>query len=1122
MVRVLAANRLLLAVLVALVAPTIFGQETTAGLQGTVKDPSGAVIVKATVEVTSPALIGAKRMETDQGGNYRFTNLPPGTYTINVTASGFRPYKQENITLAVGRLPTVDIKMGVGAVTETVEVSAEALLVDTAQSKVQTNIGDDVLMNVPTTRSFQGVIQFAPGARSEPLQAGYQIDGASNSENAYLVEGLETASVFDGHSAVNVPMDFIEEVQVKSSGFEAEYGGALGGVVNVIQKRGANDWHGDVFTYYQGSRFDAAPNPSLLKNPQIPANANGAKRLDQPPEVYNLKKDTYRYVTPGFSLGGSLVRDRLWLFASTAPELQTRARTVNFAASSGVPGDRTFHYNLNTYYSLARLDFLATQKIRLYGAWSYSYQRGTGTSLPQADDVRGNYNSASTTNPDNFNGGIGYVAPNVVYNTGADITLTPNLILTTRYGYFFQNYGDRGLPTGIRYIYRDTNYPYSTGNAPALASSTALDGTVLPAPYVNATGWANIGDNRQTTFDAWKRYNFNQDLAYFRRALGGTHNLKFGYGFNHGFNNILNNYNSADVYVAYNVPYAPMTTNGIDRCNAIIAENKAKYGAAGGAPDGSDCQGLWGTVNVRDLATNGKVGGWNHSLYAQDAWNIGGGVTLNIGLRLDKENLPSYQAGYQGISFGWGDKLAPRLGGSWDVLRNGKVKVYGSFGYFYDIMKYQLPRGSFGGDYWHDCVYALDQPNFGLISPQRDSQGHYCPLGGGSTPAVGSMPGMRFIENFDYREPANDPSQPGALGKSGLVDPHLKPMKQHEMVFGADFSLTPRLALETRYSRKRLDRTIEDAGIITQNGEIYYIVNPGFGVNSVTPNCIGCPPNPKAIRNYDGFEVRLTKQMTKNWFGSFSYTYSRLYGNYSGLTATDISDGGAGRNGANTDRAFDEPYMSFDAHGKAIDGPLATDRPNAFKAYGYYNLKWWKFNTLIGGYEQIYSGTPLNSYVSVWGAPVFVEGRGNVVDVTRDPTTGDWIAGKAHSARTPYYTQADLSISQDFHLKKTNEAVIARVGAECFNCFNQHSPTYVTQNLIRTSGLNPAICGGAGTNCTPTEDEMAGFDYGVLMTKGYGYIAQANSQGRTLNSLNGMAYQWQNPRTLRFTVKVSF
>jgi hypothetical protein len=1120
-------KRLALAVLLALLAlvvPAMFAQETTAGLEGTVKDASGAVVPKATVEVTSPALIGAKKMETDNGGYFRFANLPPGTYTVTVTASGFRNFKQDNIQLQVGHLPNLYVTMEVGTLTETVEVSAQAALIDATQSKVQTNISDNELLNLPTqTRSFQSVIQFAPGARTEPLQAGYQINGASNSENSYLVEGLETASVFDGHSAANVPMDFIQEVQVKSTGFEAQYGGALGGVVNVIQKRGSNEWHGSLFTYYSGSAFDAAPNPTIQKDPSVPANANGQKRMDQPIQDYQPVQDHYRNITPGFTLGGYLVKDRLWVFGSTAPSLNPLSRTVNFAPSSGAAGKRTFNQNVNTYYSLARIDFMATQKIRLFGSWSYSYTRGAGTSLPNQDSAWGQYNSSSTTNPDNWNGGIGYVQPNVVYSTGADITLSPSIIATTRFGYFFQNYEDRGIPVGIRYRYVDTNYSYATG-IPVLPTTTALDGTVAPSSIVNAAGWANIGANTSTAFDAWKRYNLSQDLAIFKRGFG-THNLKFGYSFNHGYNNVLTGYNTADVYVAFNQEYYPNTTNGVARCQSIIATNSSLYGKPGGPADGSSCQGLWGTVNIRDLGTTGQVGGWNHSLYAQDAWTVSRGLTINAGVRLDKENLPSYdqQTGFQGISFGWGQKIAPRLGVAYDVLQKGKVKLYGSFGYFYDIMKYQLPRGSFGGDYWHDCVYALDTPSFTSIIPQRDSQGHYCPTGGGAVPAVGSYPsGMRFIENYDYREPANDPNQIGSLGPTGLVDPNLAPMKQHEIAFGADVTLSPTLALEINYDRKRLDRTIEDAGTITQNGEVYYIVNPGMGVNSVTPNCNGCPPNPSAIRNYDGVELRLTKRFSSNWTGSFSYTYSRLYGNYTGLTATDVSDGGAGRNGANSDRAFDEPFMSFDASGHAINGPLPTDRPNTFKIYGYYNLKWWKFNTMIGGYEQIYSGTPLSTYISVWGAPVFVDGRGGYAQVTRDPSTGNFVLGNVSSQRTPMFSQADLSVSQDFHVSKTNERLVARIGADCLNCLNQHSPTYFDQNLVRNGSIQPMRCTVAGTNCTPTEVSQAGFDYGALMTKGYDWLAQANTSGLTFNNRYGMAYGFQNRRTMRFTLMFTF
>jgi hypothetical protein len=1111
--------------------PSAFAQETTAGLQGTVKDPSGAIVPKAKVEVSSPSLLGAKKMDTDQG-YYRFANLPAGVYTLTVTATGFRVNKQENIILEVGHLPTLDVRMEVGAVSETVEVSAQSALIDPTQSKVQTNISQNTIMNLPTqSMSYQSVIQFAPGARYEPLQSsngsannGFQINGASNSENSYLVNGQETANILDGHSQANVPMDFIDEVQVKTSGFEAEHGGALGGVVNVISKRGSNEWHGSMFLNYAADRFNAAPNPSLIRNPGFPTNFGGT-RLDQPLEYYYPVKDHSRVVDPGFTLGGDLIKDRLWVFAGTSPDFNQLRRTVNFTFP-GASGPRTFNDNNYTYFSFARVDFRATEKIRLNASWQYNYARGTGTSLPGADDIHGQLNSSASSNPDNFNGGIGSVSPQVIYNVGADVTITPSLIATTRYGYFYYNTESRGLPTGIQYTYRDTNYPYSTGDAPAPATTKALNGTLLPSQFVNSTGYSNIGGNSQTAFDIWKRYSFNQDFAYFKNAFG-KHNVKFGYGFNHGYaNERAGVYNTAAVYVAYNLQYVPQTTNGQSRCQAIVAQNLAQYGAAGGNADGTACQGLWGTVNLRDLiSASGAVGNWNHALYVQDAWTVGKGLTLNLGLRMDKESLPSYNTlpGFNGISFGWGQKVAPRLGAAYDVLHNGKLKVYGSWGYFYDIMKFNLPQGSFGGAYWHDCVYALDDPNYNAIIPQRDSSGHYCPVGSGATPANGSFPAMRFIENYDYREPANDPNQIGSLGKTGLIDPNLKPMKQHALTIGASWEIKHDLVFEPVYTRSRLDRTIEDAGTITQNGEVYYIVNPGFGVNSTVPNCNGCPPNPKAVRNYDGLELRLTKRFSHNWFGVFSYTYSRLYGNYDGLTSTDISDS-IGRNGANTDRAFDEPFMSFDAHGHAItgNGPLGTDRPHTVKANVYYTLKWWKFNTVLGMFQQIYSGTPLSSYVSVWGAPVFVEGRGKFVNITRDPATGNWVAGNVTDARTPRFVQSDLSAYQDFHVSSTNEKLVARVGVECLNCFNQHHPTIIASNMIRTGSLDPAVCGTAGTNCTAIGADQAGFDYGVLMTKGYDYIALANSQKSTLSSLYGHPQAWQNPRNVRFQVRFTF
>jgi hypothetical protein len=1103
-------------------------QETTAGLQGIVRDPTGAVVSKATVEITGEALIGAKKMETDAAGYYRFANLPPGEYMVAVTAKGFSVHKQRGVKLEVGKLPNIDITLQVGSVAEIVEVSGEAPLVDVSQSKVAVNIPEEVIAGIPKGRSFQSLIQFAAGARYEPLQSttgtagratnGYQIDGASNSENSYLIEGQETSDVYSGQTKTNAPFEFIQEVQVKTSGFEAEYGGALGGVVNVIQKRGSNAWHGSVGMYYSGDIFNAAPSRLLRWTPD---DRTDPVTGDTAAEYYQRSKDHYRTVEPGFEVGGYLKKDRLWVFMSSIPSLDSRNRTINFTSkdANGTPyGPRKLEQNTQTYYSLARVDALLTQKIRVYGSWLYQYQRGTGAmatadNFAQADSPFGQTNEFAGNNPDNYNAGIGYVAPNVVYNTGADITLSPTLVATTRYGYFYSDGQDRGLPVGIRYQFRQSDYNYQNAGTGITATTTGLGGAVLgdalPASMFHLQGYRSMPVNQWQVYDKFGRKSFSQDLAWFKKGLGGTHNLKFGYALNRLSNKTLQTFMTANVHVAFNKTYTVLPA-AQDTCAAIRAENLTKYGDAGSA-DNTSCRGLWGTYNVREVSTVGNVASNNHALFVQDAWTLGNsGVTVNAGVRFDKENLPSYTNGFPGITFGFGDKVAPRLGFSWDVLKKGKVKAYASFGYFYDIMKYSLPSGSFGGDYWHDCVYTLDDPDYTKIKPVAGSDGHFCPKTGGAT---GTVTG-RFIQNQDFRQPSNDPSDP-------RIDPNLKPMKQHEWVTGADWAIKSNLALEVRYSRKRLDRTIEDSGVIRPDGEAFFIVNPGEGIDKqpiAASDCVNCPIQPKASRRYDGLEFRLTRRESAKWFGTISYTYSRLRGNYSGLTSTEVMDGGGGRSDPNVSRSFDEPMMQYDSHGKLIDGPLATDRPHTLKAYGWVRLPWFKKNeTMLGLTQAWYSGTPISTYMEVdAGAAQYVENRGNFVDFGIDPNTGAWsVKGIRQGYRTPSFSQTDLNFVHEFKVSPTNEALRLTFEVNAQNLFNQKSVLGVDSAALAAANLS--IENGPGVPA----NSVSGVDYKTFMT-GYNYANLATTNGLTMSSLYGKADTFQAGRSFRFRIKFSF
>src|SRR5205085_5385829 len=148
-------------------------QETTGGIQGTVKDPSGAVVPNAKVTVAGSTLVGSKEAQTDAAGYYHFANLPPGTYTITASAKGFKTVKRENLLLEVGHLPSVDFALEVGVAESVIEVTSETVpLIDPTTSRTMTNVTEDVISYVPHGESFQSILQFAPSARNEPLMGG--------------------------------------------------------------------------------------------------------------------------------------------------------------------------------------------------------------------------------------------------------------------------------------------------------------------------------------------------------------------------------------------------------------------------------------------------------------------------------------------------------------------------------------------------------------------------------------------------------------------------------------------------------------------------------------------------------------------------------------------------------------------------------------------------------------------------------------------------------------------------------------------------------------------------------------------------------------------------------------
>ena len=675
--------------------------------------------------------------------------------------------------------------------------------------------------------------------------------------------------------------------------------------------------------------------------------------------------------------------------------------------------------------------------------------------------------------------------------------------MSVRYGYFFQNNSQRGVPTGLRYLYNNT----------VNASNRDLADQAFPTTSFNTSGFANIPSNLATIYDADKRKTLNADLSYLVRKWG-THNFKGGFFWQEQSNEVLRNYNGGYVTMTWGQAYQPVTST--TACDQIIAQNQSQFGK-------SVCQGRYGYFTVGNGVTNtGGAAQTAKAFYIQDQWQTGKGLTLTLGVRFDQETQPPYDANrFPTVKFGWGDKIGPRIAGAYDLFRNGKVKIYASYGRFYDLMKMGLARGSFGSDYWHNCVYAMDDADYTKIIPTL-------PIGGGC-PATGPAPGVnvgRFIENVDFRATKADPRDPA-------ISPDMKPMEQHEFVAGVDFSLRQNWLVETRFSHKRLDRTIEDMAITDNLG--FYIGNPGTAFADIlrrpvvvgttltsVPFCAECPNTVGAIRKYDAVEFRLSKRASGRWFGTMSYTWSRLHGNYAGLSNTDPTDGGGGRHSPNNHRAFDIPTMTYLPSGKIDDGPLATDRPHTAKLFGFYRQRWPKgHETTIGTTQLALQGTPISSCLPVVGtssACQWAEGRGNFVNLIRNADGSISKGDVVRDARSDAYFQTDLNFNHQFAVA---EGKRLEFEVNVINLFNQRAATAYYQFMIPTNLVNPRRAarfpGDPGT------------DWGKVMN-GHDYIAALNGTGSfagvqnplTLASRYGMPSGFQGARNLRLLLRFNF
>jgi hypothetical protein len=1043
---------LLLVLVVGSVSPVFAQGETTGTIEGTITDATGAVVAGASVKVEGNAF--NRSATTDDKGYYRLTQVPPGIYKVTVSAPSFSQVQNESLAVALGKASVFDASLKAGGASESVTVTGnDVARIDPTDNKIQTNITERVIESLPKGTNFTSLLKVSPATRAEPLSGQFQIDGASGSENSFIIDGQEVSNFRTGvlNTNNNIPFSFVQEIQIKTSGFEAEFGGATGGVINVVTKGGGNDLHGEFGIQVEDDKFFSRPRPFLST-----FRTGSGATFFQDNRYLQPDKDDFRNYFPTAALSGPIFKDRLWFSTVYAPQYFDTNRLSRYYSSD--PRTRTLtaqqNYSLKTRqeYFLGRLDGAVTDNLRVYAAytWNPIVQRGN---IPVGNIAIGGAPPSAALDGTTYTGrdltqlqGGRQNSNNVA--TQATWTPTSKFVSTFRFsrGFLNERLGAYAIPTVSRVI--------------------CTAGFTIPAGAGCASGFQNVTSNNQINFDVSKRLNFEGDASYLLSGFGGRHEFKGGYQKTKLTNEVSTGY----------IPFGIISLFYGEPISSFVDLNPTP--------------GNLGTGQIQRFGRTGKATNNAQSVYFQDKWQPTSRLSLNLGVRLEKEDLPSFNGFAPPINFGWGDKVVPRLGAAYDVTGDGKTKVFGSYGQYTDRLKFELPRGSFGGEFFRVDTFELQpgHPEYTYYTIDRILGGNV-DVFGGKCPIVGGT-GLSRCQQ-DFRIASNNPESTIFDGK---VDPNLKPFRQTEFTVGIERQLSTNYLFSGRYTHKNIDHAVEDAGFPTPEGsEAYIIGNPGEGLYADVAAQFGYTKLTTPQRRYDAMELRLDRRFANNFYYNAAYTYSRLYGNYSGLASSDE----AGRTSPGVNRFFDLPFVGFTADGQPDNGRLATDRPHVFNLYGGYTVNWSGKNaTEFSAFTTAQSGTPQTSLFSFYSVTTILQGRGDL-------------------GRTPSFTQTDFAIS---HRYRVTEGSYFQFDLNVINLFNEDNILGLSTQVLGTGTTN------AGNLGLGNIDEPAAINrllnQGILSQVNAFLNDPANPQRRT--TAYGLANAFQGGRQVRMGVKYTF
>ncbi len=724
-----------LSALVVLLSPIALGQggAATGDLQVTVKDPKGNLVTNATVIVSDVAKGLARTATSDSQGGYSARQLPPATYSVTVEAPGFGKVESQNVIITVGGLVELPVGLAIASGKEVVEVNSQVELVETSRTSTTDTIGQRRIDNLPingrnyinfTLTDSQVVRDNAPNTGAAPT-SGLNISGQRARSNLVNVDGADATDNSVNGVRSTVSQEAVQEFQIITNSYSAEYGRAAGGVVNIITRSGSNDFHGDVFGYLRNRNFQAVNPFSTVPDPaytrvQAGAAFGGAIKKDK--TFYYFSYEVTRRHETGFS---SIGQDNFGL-----TPFDTTAVGLPFGTLQLTPAQVSFFTNPVTLAAEANPLFLGAveQYAVLTGASSGQAVNGVWPSQLVAGATGGLLTSwagfptscspgtACAPVPASYQtlasqmGNFPVFEGTSLYSLRIDHNINPNHRLTLRANVSpstitgievsgqDQPFGQNAYSRTSQQTYRDVTgiaqETWTIGNNKvnefrfqyARRGLSYFYNTQIPGgsdPAVNIPGYAYFGREPYSSIQrVEQRYQFTDNFSW----TIGRHQTKFGVDFNYLPLTAIFTVNYGGVYDfgtfgSSNLGFvSPVATDPFPDLSAVQA-----YGA--GLP-GDFVQGLG---SPGDSFTNKPLGA-----FWQDSWRVSPNLTLNYGIRYDVEFAPSFKppdtlalAGYNYLGLQKGiqtdtNNVQPRFGVAWDPKGDGKTVVRGSYGLFYD------------------------------------------------------------------------------------------------------------------------------------------------------------------------------------------------------------------------------------------------------------------------------------------------------------------------------------------------------------------------------------------------------------------------------------------------------